>query len=168
MYADGQLSEVDLTGALSTGAGPEPGLDAITTSRITDTLAASKAPATRRAYRSDWDRFDRWCWRENHTALPAHPAVVAAYLVDAAAAARTPMGERAYSAGDVEPVGGIDQSCTPGRRTRRGRRSRHGPLHPRRDPPHHGSRTRAADHRCRWICGSLDTAPRRHRVGLFR
>ncbi len=97
MYADSEFAEADLTGAPSIAHRTDVGLDPFTTSRITATVAASKAPATRRAYRSDWERFDRWCWRENHTALPAHPTVVAAYLVDASSL-RTPAGVRAYSA----------------------------------------------------------------------
>lgn len=93
----GELSEVGITGPSSIAHGSEPSLDAITTGLITATVAASKASATRRAYRSDWERFERWCWRENHGVLPAHPAVVAAYLVDASSVC-TPVGERSYSA----------------------------------------------------------------------
>jgi integrase len=41
---------------------------------------ASRASATRRAYRSDWVHFEAWCRQTNVAALPASPAVVGAYL----------------------------------------------------------------------------------------
>lgn len=65
-------------------AGQTPALDPAVQDRIVRAAAGAKAPGTRRAYDSAWSRFERWCEREGHLALPAHPAVVAAYLVDAA------------------------------------------------------------------------------------
>lgn len=44
-----------------------------------------KAPATRRAYRSDFDAFRSWCQGKGVDALPASPASVAAYLAHEAA-----------------------------------------------------------------------------------
>ena len=41
---------------------------------------ASRAPATRRAYESDWLRFTLWCAERDAPALPASPALVAVYL----------------------------------------------------------------------------------------
>ncbi|ORJ92528.1 integrase [Prescottella equi] len=47
-------------------------------------MAASRSDGTMRAYASAWRRFETWCSRNGHVALPAHPTTVAAYLVDAA------------------------------------------------------------------------------------
>jgi len=41
---------------------------------------ASRATATRRAYRSDFRDFERWCERIGQTHVPAHPKTVALYL----------------------------------------------------------------------------------------
>jgi hypothetical protein len=43
-------------------------------------LSASLAPATRRAYQSDWKNFCGWCTDRELLALPALPDTVAAYL----------------------------------------------------------------------------------------
>lgn len=40
----------------------------------------AKAAGTRRAYRSDWDRFSRWCLDHDVAALPGTPETVALYL----------------------------------------------------------------------------------------
>jgi Phage integrase, N-terminal SAM-like domain len=42
--------------------------------------ADEKSAATRRAYRSDWAHFTRWCDGMGATALPASPQTVAGYL----------------------------------------------------------------------------------------
>ena len=42
------------------------------------------APATRRAYESDWLVFATWCAQRSATAIPAAPATVAAFLADEA------------------------------------------------------------------------------------
>lgn len=44
-----------------------------------DTLAASKAASTRRAYAGDWARFCDFCDARNVEALPAHPDIVALF-----------------------------------------------------------------------------------------
>ncbi len=44
----------------------------------------SKAPATWRAYRSDWLHFERWCAAHGQLPLPAAPETVARYLTDQA------------------------------------------------------------------------------------
>lgn len=46
---------------------------------------AEKAPATRRAYRSDFGLFRAWCHERNAEALPSAPQTVAAFLAFAAA-----------------------------------------------------------------------------------
>lgn len=47
-------------------------------------IAASRAPATVRAYRSDWRHFTAWCAERRCEALPASPETVALYLADLA------------------------------------------------------------------------------------
>src|SRR5438445_1757286 len=46
--------------------------------------AAEKAPATRRAYRCDFDAFRGWCEGKDLIALPAWPETVAAFLASEA------------------------------------------------------------------------------------
>jgi integrase len=48
--------------------------------RVTDFIVASKAPATLRAYRSDWAAFTSWCDKRSLASLPAAPDTVARYL----------------------------------------------------------------------------------------
>lgn len=50
-----------------------------------DFARAEKAPATRRAYRSDFAAFRSWCQGKGVSALPARPESVAAYLAAEAA-----------------------------------------------------------------------------------
>ncbi|MDO9714147.1 tyrosine-type recombinase/integrase [Paracraurococcus lichenis] len=45
---------------------------------------ADKAAATRRAYRSDFQRFDAWCLTRGVASLPAEPKSVAAFLASEA------------------------------------------------------------------------------------
>jgi integrase len=42
----------------------------------------SRAASTRAAYASDWRLFERWCSEQGLKALPANPAMVAAFLAD--------------------------------------------------------------------------------------
>lgn len=66
------------------------------TERIAEVIAYAHSAGTQRAYASAWRRFEGWCALHGHTALPAHPAVIAAYLVDAADTL-DPDGKRAYA-----------------------------------------------------------------------
>ncbi len=43
-------------------------------------ISAAKADATRKAYRSDWQQFDRWCAEHGLAPLPASPETVTLYL----------------------------------------------------------------------------------------
>jgi integrase len=52
--------------------------------RVRGFVAASKAPATLRAYRTDWTAFTGWCDRHGLDPLPATPETIAAYLTDLA------------------------------------------------------------------------------------
>lgn len=47
-------------------------------------LRSAKAPATLRAYRTDWRDFTAWCAARSLDALPAEPRTVALYLTDLA------------------------------------------------------------------------------------
>jgi len=45
---------------------------------------ASASENTRRAYLSDWRRWDTWCAERGYASVPAHPDTVCAYLADQA------------------------------------------------------------------------------------
>jgi hypothetical protein len=47
-------------------------------------MQSAKAPATLKAYRSDWRDFDSWCREQQLVALPATPETVALYITDRA------------------------------------------------------------------------------------
>ena len=51
-------------------------------------IASAKAPATLRAYRSDWAQFATWCQLHDRVVLPADAETVALYLSDLARAAK--------------------------------------------------------------------------------
>ncbi|KMV15891.1 integrase [Mycolicibacterium conceptionense] len=73
-----------------------PSLAPAVADRIRRAAQSAQAGGTRRAYQSAWRRFERWCAAQGHTSMPAHPATVAAYLVDAADTFDE-NGDRAYS-----------------------------------------------------------------------
>lgn len=81
-----------------------PGGDVVVSPQLWETVTRavgrSQAPATRRAYVSDWRRFSSWCAGEGLVSLPATPDTVAAYIADAAAAYR-PDGQKAVSPATV-------------------------------------------------------------------
>ncbi|AXY49226.1 hypothetical protein YT1_p10025 (plasmid) [Rhodococcus ruber] len=80
-----------------TPAGPVlPDLAPGTAAKIAAAVGASRAAGTRRTYASAWRAFTTWCAREGHSALPAHPVTVAAFLI-ACADTVTDDGTRAYS-----------------------------------------------------------------------
>lgn len=70
----------------ATGPGPAPAtpdppvLVGNDEERIGKALQASDAENTRRVYRSQWERFERFCLNRGEKTLPAHPLTVAAYL----------------------------------------------------------------------------------------
>lgn len=84
------------TPSLPTSAAATPNLEVAVRERILSAAGNRQSAETRRAYDSAWRRFENWCARNGHTALPAHPATVAAYLVDAADTWNDD-GTRAYS-----------------------------------------------------------------------
>ena len=77
--------------AAATLALPTPAVDherelpAEALARVLDAVEASTAAATKKAYRSDWDRFAGWAGRRRFPPLPAPPAVLAHYVTEAAA-----------------------------------------------------------------------------------
>ncbi|RIS02734.1 site-specific integrase [Mycobacteroides abscessus] len=73
-----------------------PDLPVDVVERIRVATVSSQSEGTRRAYASAWRRFEGWCRRSGYESLPAHPTVIAAYLVDAAETV-TESGVRAYS-----------------------------------------------------------------------
>jgi integrase len=84
------------SGSVTASSGTEPVVPEDVAARIAGAVQRSRAENTRRAYASDWDRFVTWCFSHGRNALPAHPMVVAAYLIDAADTL-TEDGERAYA-----------------------------------------------------------------------
>lgn len=64
--------------------------------RLRGLAANARSAATRRAYASDWHRWERWCVARNAVASPAEPELVAVYLEEHAAA-RTQAGQYAYA-----------------------------------------------------------------------
>ncbi|NIL77354.1 integrase [Rhodococcus sp. B10] len=74
----------------------EPVIPPAVAKRIARAVESSRSQGTRRTYAAGWRRFAGWCAREGHAALPAHPVIVAAYLLDAADT-RAETGDRAYA-----------------------------------------------------------------------
>ena len=64
--------------------------------RVLDAIEASTAAATKKAYRSDWDRFAAWAGAGGFPPLPAPPAVLAHYVTEAAAQ-QTGIGKWRYA-----------------------------------------------------------------------
>jgi hypothetical protein len=74
------------------GPGPLPVLPAALTAPLrlaADFARASKAPATRAAYDSDFRIFEDWCAARGISALPATAAALCGFLADEAAAGRS-------------------------------------------------------------------------------
>ena len=92
--SDRVLAPVETSPAASTPAVPV--LPAETLAQVAGAVNRSRSESTRRNYATDWRRFTDWCHAEGHTALPAHPVTVAAYLL-AAATVVDETGRRSYS-----------------------------------------------------------------------
>lgn len=73
-------------------------------------VAAARAPATRRAYASDWRIFAAWCDTRALAALPATPATVAIYLAAEAQGGTRPstLGRRLAAIGYAHNEAGFD------------------------------------------------------------
>ena len=78
-----------------------------------DAIEASTATATKKAYRSDWQRFATWAGRRRFPPLPTPPAVLAHYLTEAAAE-QTGVGTWRYAPATLTRwVASINQVHTP-------------------------------------------------------
>jgi integrase len=72
-------------------------------------VASAKAPATVRAYRSDWRAFSGWCADHGLDSLPAAPETVALYLTDQAGVlAVATMQRRLTSISQAHKAAGYD------------------------------------------------------------
>jgi site-specific recombinase XerC len=70
---------------------------------------AEKAPATRRAYKTDFAIFEAWCAQRDATALPASSKTVAAYLAWEAARSRpSTIGRRVAAIRYAHKLAGLD------------------------------------------------------------
>ncbi|WP_182112769.1 tyrosine-type recombinase/integrase [Actinotalea sp. JY-7876] len=63
-----------------------PSLTPAQVAGIRDALEAALSPGTRRVYASSWRQWAAWCEAGGHQALPAHAAVIAAWVVERAGA----------------------------------------------------------------------------------
>jgi len=89
----------------------ERALPAEALARVLDAVEASTAAATKKAYRSDWDRFAGWAGRRRFPPLPAPPAVLAHYVTEAAAE-QTGVGRWRYAPATLTRwVASINQVC---------------------------------------------------------
>lgn len=70
-------------GALALGAGGGVALAGLADD-ARGCMAASLAPATRRAYATDWRIFTAWCDERGISPLPADPRTLVLYLADQA------------------------------------------------------------------------------------
>jgi len=81
----------------------------ITSAHARAYIDAATAPATRRAYRSDWADFAAWCERHSLTALPAAPETVALYLAALAQVAKvSTVGRRLTAIAKAHRAAGHD------------------------------------------------------------
>jgi len=70
-------------------------------SRVDDFITRASATATLRAYRSDWRLFCTWCDTRGYRALPATPAIVAAFLSELATTGSAFSSGRALSKASI-------------------------------------------------------------------
>ena len=115
----------------------ERALPAEALARVLDAVEASTAAATKKAYRSDWERFAGWAGRRRFPPLPAPPAVLAHYVTEAAAE-QTGVGKWRYAPATLTRwVASINQVHTAAGLDPPGR-SRSGPPRAVGDPPDPG------------------------------
>ncbi len=89
-----------------------PSAPTTTAAALAGFVTAAMAGNTIAAYRSDWDRFERWCQARGTPAIPATPAVLATYLAEAASQPGTSPSRRwRYSPSTLARwVAGIDKA----------------------------------------------------------
>ena len=74
-------------------------------------IHSAKAPATLKAYRSDWRDFEAWCHQHRLTPLPATPETVALYIADRAATLQSgTIGRRLTSITKAHQAAGFSDS----------------------------------------------------------
>src|ERR1700722_7006702 len=74
-------------------------------------IHSAKAPATVKAYRSDWRDFEAWCHQHRLTPLPATPETVALYIADRAATLQSgTIGRRLTSITKAHQAAGFSDS----------------------------------------------------------
>jgi site-specific recombinase XerD len=95
-------------------AGAVPCLPPADLDLAADFARAEKAPATRRAYRCDFEIFRAWCTGRGVTALPALPETVAAFLASEAARGIKPssIGRRVAAIRYAHKLAGRDDPPT--------------------------------------------------------
>lgn len=77
---------------------PPPTLSLAEQERIRHYLEAGVAPATRRAYQSSWEAWQRWCDARQVLALPAAPEQIVAWLSERAEGAKVATLEKDLAA----------------------------------------------------------------------
>ncbi|MHB9134226.1 MAG: site-specific integrase [Armatimonadota bacterium] len=77
--------------------------------RAREYAASSKAPATRKAYETDWQDFSDWCGYHGVDVLPAAPTHVATYLAELADAGKkaSTIGRRAAAITHAHKLAGL-------------------------------------------------------------
>ncbi|MBD8546764.1 site-specific integrase [Sphingomonas sp. CFBP 8760] len=70
-------------------------------SRVDDFITRASASATLQAYRSDWRLFCTWCETRGYRALPATPAVTAAFLTELASTGSVHSSGRSLSKASI-------------------------------------------------------------------
>lgn len=110
------------------GAHP-PALPEQLTDKVRELRAASKADNTRRAYVSDWRRWQTWCDSHGLAALPAHPDTVCAYLADQVQTVKvSTLARHVATVSKAHQVAGLANPCRESsvRDTLAGLRRKHG------------------------------------------
>jgi len=67
---------------------PFPGDLDLVVRQVQEYVAAASAPATQKAYSSDWRQFELWCDSRAFETMPAAPGTVACYVADQAGAGK--------------------------------------------------------------------------------
>jgi integrase len=90
----------------------EPVLPLPLAERVEELRAASKSDNTRRAYLSDWRRWEQWCATHKLVPIPAHPSTVAAYLADQASTVKvSTLTRHLATIAKAHQVAGVANPC---------------------------------------------------------
>ena len=81
-------------------------------SNVQQFIADSRSENTKRAYRSDWNKFSEYCEGLGLVALPAEPATVARYIADIASVAKvSTIDRRVASISTAHKLAGHSSPC---------------------------------------------------------